>query len=73
MTNTNKPSVKIFIGKVKKIKTGFITILTKAIAIDAIKAVMKFEIVIPGTIQPTNIIINDNANHFNNNIINLLL
>ena len=60
----NKPSVRILIGKVRITSTGFMTILTNAIAIDAINAVAKLDIVIPGTIHPINIMINERASHF---------
>lgn len=69
ITKINNPKVRILIGNVKNIKTGLITKFTSAIAMDAISAVKKLDIVIPGTTQPTNIIANDNANHFSMRII----
>jgi hypothetical protein len=69
ITKINNPKVRILIGNVKNTKTGLITKLTNAIATDAISAVKKLDIVIPGTTQPTNIIAKDNANHFSIRII----
>ena len=59
------PNVRIFIGNVNKIKTGLITKFTNAMTIEATNAEVKPDIVIPGIIQPINIIEKDNANHFN--------
>ena len=69
ITRMNSPRVKILIGKVRKINTGFITMFTKAIAAEAINAVKKLEIVIPGIIHPTNIIASAKANHLSKSII----
>jgi len=64
ITSVNIPSVKMFIGKVKNISTGFITALIKPITTAAIRAVQKFSICIPGITQATNIIISAKAIHF---------
>ena len=69
ITSINIPNVNILIGRVSNTKMGLITKLTKAITTEATSAVTKLEIVIPGTIQPTNIIASDNANHFNSRTI----
>jgi len=66
----NRPRVKILIGNVKKTKIGLITRFTNAITAEAIRAVTKLEIVMPGIIQPTNIIDKARANHFNISAIN---
>lgn len=58
----------MFIGSVKNISTGFIKTLINAITTAAINAVTKFDMVIPGTTQPTNMIPSASPIHFNNNI-----
>ena len=48
-TKVKKPSVKIFIGKVKIIRIGFTKIFKIPIIIEAIRADLKPEILTPGT------------------------
>lgn len=63
----NIPSVRILIGSVKNTRIGLIKMLTNAITAAATRAVTKFEIVIPGTTHPTNIIARAKPIHFKNN------
>lgn len=59
----------MFIGSVKNISTGFIKTLINAITTAAINAVTKFDMVIPGTTQPTNMIPSASPIHFKSNTI----
>ena len=51
ITIVNNPKVKIVIGRVSKIKIGFITIFKRPITIAASKAVVKLSILNPATIK----------------------
>lgn len=57
----------MFIGNVRNISAGLMKTFISAITTAAISAVVKFDIVIPGITQPTNIIPNAKPNHFKNN------
>jgi len=66
------PRVKILIGKATNIKAGFINVLTQTIIIEAIIALVKLEILIPGIIYPINKSANDKAINFKN-IVNIFI
>lgn len=65
--SVNRPKVNIFIGKVSKIKIGFITTFIKPITTAAKSAVLNPANVIPGTIQA----INSNEAAYKTHLINI--